>query len=166
MSIEVRAVRPEEYRDAGRITALAYREFAVPGDPGWDEYLERVADVARRAGRAPVLGAFRDGRALGTVTVEVDRQIEGGHRRGPLAPDEARIRMLGVGPEARGEGIGRLLMEAAVVEARRAGKRRLTLGTTERMTAAQGLYESMGFVRGPDHVFDDGFRIRTYELPL
>jgi hypothetical protein len=24
----------------------------------------------------------------------------------------------------------------------------------------------MGFVRGPDEVFDDGFRLRTYEIPL
>ena len=74
--------------------------------------------------------------------------------------------MLGVDPEARGEGVGRLLMEGAVDEARRAGKRRMTLGTTERMVAARGLYEAMGFVRGPDQVFDDGFRLRTYELSL
>ena len=159
-------MQPEEHEEAGQVTALAYREFAVPGDVGWDEYLERIADVARRAGRALVLGAFRDGRVLGTVTVELDGRIEGGHERDPLDPDEAHIRMLGVGPEARGEGIGRMLMEAAVVEARAAGKRRMTLGTTERMVAAQRLYESMGFARGPDQVFDDGFRLRNYELPL
>jgi GNAT superfamily N-acetyltransferase len=166
MAIEIRPVRPEEFDEAGRVTALAYREFAVPGDAGWNEYLERIADVARRSARALVLGAFRDGRALGTVTVELDRRIEGGHDRDPLAPDEAHIRMLGVDPQARGEGAGRLLMEAAVEEARRAGKRRMTLGTTERMVAARGLYEAMGFVRGPDQVFDDGFRLRTYELSL
>jgi hypothetical protein len=34
------------------------------------------------------------------------------------------------------------------------------------MTAAQRLYEAMGFVRGPDLVWDDGFRLRTYELAL
>jgi len=166
MTIEVRAVRPEEYREAGGVTAMAYREFAPPSSQDWQEYLRRIADVARRSGRALVLGAFRDGRALGTVTVELDQRIEGGHDRDPLDLDEAHIRMLGVDPEARGEGIGRLLMEAAIVEARRAGKRRMTLGTTERMMAAHRLYESMGFVRGPDQVFDDGFRLRTYELPL
>jgi GNAT superfamily N-acetyltransferase len=166
MPTEVRGLRPEEYDEAGRVTALAYREFAPPGNQDWEEYLGRIADVSRRAGRALVLGAFRDGRVLGTVTVELERRIEGGHDRDPLDPDEAHIRMLGVAPEARGEGIGRVLMDAAVVRARRAGKRRMTLGTTERMAAAHGLYESMGFVRGPDQLFDDGFRLRTYELPL
>lgn len=166
MAIEVRPVRPEEYAEAGRVTARAYQEFAVPGDPGWQEYLERIADIAARARRAEVMGAFADGRVLGTLTLELDRRIDGGHDRDPLDPDEAHIRMLGVDPGARGRGIGKALMEAAVAAARRAEKRRMTLGTTERMTAAHGLYESMGFVRGPDEVFDDDFRLRTYELPL
>jgi GNAT superfamily N-acetyltransferase len=166
MAIEVRAVRPEEYAEAGRVTAQAYEEFATRGDPGWEEYLARIADIAPRAKRAVVLGAYVDGRVLGTLTLELDRRIEGGHDRDPLDPDEAHIRMLGVGPNARGQGIGRSLMDAAVTEARRAGKRRMTLGTTERMVAAHGLYESMGFIRGPDEVFDDGFRLRTYEFPL
>ena len=57
-------------------------------------------------------------------------------------------------------------MEACLGEARRTGKRRITLETTESMTAAHHLYESMGFIRGEDLVFDDGFRLRTYELSL
>jgi hypothetical protein len=34
------------------------------------------------------------------------------------------------------------------------------------MDAARRLYEAMGFRRGPDQVFDDGFRLLTYELAL
>jgi ribosomal protein S18 acetylase RimI-like enzyme len=166
MSIEVRALKPEEFEEAGRVTALAYREFAPPENEDWEEYLGRIADVSRRARRALVLGAFENGRVLGTVTLELDQRIEGGHDRDPLAPDEAHIRMLGVDPGARGRGAGRALMDAAAREARAAGKRRVTLGTTERMVVAQGLYEAMGFVRGADQVFDDGFRLRIYELAL
>jgi ribosomal protein S18 acetylase RimI-like enzyme len=57
-------------------------------------------------------------------------------------------------------------MQACMEHARRAGKRRLTLETTESMAAAQALYESMGFRRGQDQAYDDGFRLRTYELEL
>ena len=130
------------------------------------DYLSRVADVATRSEHALVLGAFRDGRVIGSVTVEVTDRIPGGHPRPPLEPDQAHVRMLGVLPDARGQGVGRALMDAAVEEARRAGKRRITLETAVAMRAAQGLYGSMGFRRGPDRVYEDGFRLRTYELTL
>ena len=46
MTVEVRPARPEEYEEAGRVTALAYREFA--DGESWDRYLNRIADVAAR----------------------------------------------------------------------------------------------------------------------
>jgi ribosomal protein S18 acetylase RimI-like enzyme len=100
------------------------------------------------------------------VTVELAGRIPGGHPRPPLDPDQAHVRMLGVHPEAQGRGIGRRLMEGAAEEARRAGKRRITLETTDSMRTAQGLYESIGYRRLDDLEFDDGFRLRTYQLEL
>jgi ribosomal protein S18 acetylase RimI-like enzyme len=164
--VEIREVRPEEYEEAGRITGLAYEEFAPQAASPNRDYLDRVADVAARAGHGLVLGAFEGGRPLGTVTLELEERIPGGHARRPLADGQANVRMLGVDPRARRRGVGRALMEACETEARRVGKRYLTLETTAAMVAAQRLYESMGFRRGPDQVFEDGFRLRTYELEL
>jgi ribosomal protein S18 acetylase RimI-like enzyme len=164
VSVEIRRLRPEEYAQAGRVTALAYRELGeVSPNP---DYLDRVGDVATRARHAVILGAVEGGRVLGSVTVELADRIPGGHPRPPLEPGQAHVRMLGVDPEARRRGIGRSLMEAALDLARRAGKDRITLETTTSMEAAQRLYESMGFRRGPDQVYDDGFRLLTYELSL
>jgi ribosomal protein S18 acetylase RimI-like enzyme len=163
--IEIRAVEPEEFEEAGRVTAMAYEAFGRRASPTRG-YLDRVADVRTRAEHARVLAAFEDGRLLGTVTLELEERIPGGHQRPPLEPDQAHVRMLGVHPDDQRRGIGRRLMDACVDEARRAGKRRMTLETTEAMTAAHRLYESMGFRRGPDQVFDDGFRLRSYELAL
>ena len=168
MTVEVRDVRPDEYAEAGRVTADAYREFATKGRD-WDGYLRRLADVADRVRRTRVLVAVEEGRILGTLTLELDgRTDEGAHDREaePLAPGEAHVRMLGVAKDARGRGIGRLLMDACLAEARRAGKTFVTLNTTERMTAAQSMYESMGFERGEDWVFDDGFVLLSYSLRL
>jgi ribosomal protein S18 acetylase RimI-like enzyme len=161
--VEVRPLLPEEHGEGGKATALAYRGSSVSSNA---DYLDRVADVATRARHALVLGALDGDRVVGTVTVELDGRIPGGHPRPPLAPGQAHVRMLGVHPGERRRGIGRALMDAAVDEARRAGKRRITLETTEAMEPAQRLYESMGFRRGRDLVFDDGFRLRTYELRL
>jgi ribosomal protein S18 acetylase RimI-like enzyme len=164
--MEVREVRPQEYAEAGRVTGLAYEEFVPEAASSNRDYLARVGDVAGRAGHALVLGAFEDGRPLGTVTLELNGRIPGGHHRPPLAADQANVRMLGVDPAARRRGVGRALMEACETAARGAGKRRITLETTKAMVAARRLYESMGFRRGPDQVFEDGFRLRTYELEL
>jgi GNAT superfamily N-acetyltransferase len=165
MALEIRPVLAEEHKEAGRVTALAYESLGTTASPNRD-YLARVADVATRARDAVVLGAYEEGRILGTVTLEITDRIPGGHPRPPLGPDQANVRMLGVDPMVQRSGVGRALMEASIKEARRAGKRRVTLETTEAMTAAHGLYESMGFRRGPDQVYDDGFRLRTYQLDL
>jgi ribosomal protein S18 acetylase RimI-like enzyme len=169
VEIEVRRVRPEEFEEAGRVTALAYQEFARPGDPDWELYLRRIADIGGRAAHTVVLVAVEDGRVLGSLTLELEDRVGAGRQDEagePLRPGEAHVRMLGLDPAARGRGIGRRLMDAALEEARAGGKTVMTLNTTRRMRAAQRMYESMGFVRGPDLVYDDGFRLLSYSLPL
>lgn len=164
VAIEVRPVRPEEHEEAGAVTALAYMEFVGPGEREWEDYVREIADVAGRAGRTLVLVAEEEGRILGTATLELSERID--HDDPPLAGGEAHVRMVGVHPEARGRGIGRLLMEAVRREARAKGKTLLTLHTTTRMRAARGMYESLGFTRLPDRVLDDGFVLLTYSMTL
>jgi ribosomal protein S18 acetylase RimI-like enzyme len=164
MAVEVRRALPQEYEEAGRVTALAYQEFVRLEDAGWNEYLERIADVGGRAGRTVVLVAVEDGRILGSATLELEGRTEKGEP--PVPPDEAHLRMLGVHPDARRRGIARLLMDASIDEAHRAGKRRLTLNTTQRMRAAQAMYEALGFERVDDRVFPDGFVLLGYEKRL
>jgi ribosomal protein S18 acetylase RimI-like enzyme len=159
--VDVHVARPDEYDDAGRATALAYREFVVPGETAWERYLEEIADVAGRAGRSLVLVATDDGRVVGSATLELGERID---EDDPLlAADEAHVRMLGVHPDARGRGIAHALMDACFAEARAAGRSRLTLHTTERMKTAKAMYEAMGFRRLPDRVFPDGFVLLSYE---
>ncbi|AZM62692.1 MULTISPECIES: GNAT family N-acetyltransferase [unclassified Streptomyces] len=57
-----------------------------------------------------------------------------------------QIRGLAVATEARGLGIGRALLRAAMAEARNHGARRITLRVLGHNTTARRLYESEGFV--------------------
>jgi ribosomal protein S18 acetylase RimI-like enzyme len=69
------------------------------------------------------------------------------------------VRGLGVAEEARGRGVGRALVRAAVEEARAGGFRRITLRVLGHNTRARALYESEGFVvEGvqPEEFFLDG----------
>ena len=162
--VEVREGRPEEFAEAGEVTALAYRELVEPGETDWEEYLDRIADVASRARAATILVAADEGRILGSATLELGERIEDDDP--PLEPDEAHIRMLGVHPDARGKGVASALMDACFERARAAGRTRMTLHTTTRMTAARRMYEAMGFERLPDREFPDGFVLLTYQRPI
>jgi ribosomal protein S18 acetylase RimI-like enzyme len=74
--------------------------------------------------------------------------------------------MLGVDPSARRRGIARTLMAEAERLARDAGKGEITLNTTERMQAAQRMYEALGYERIEDTVFPDGFVLLGYRKRL
>jgi ribosomal protein S18 acetylase RimI-like enzyme len=171
MAIEIREAKPEEYSEAGDVTAAAYAEFVRPADASWNDYVEELRDVESRAARAMVLVAIdeggdggKPGRVVGTLTLELTGRID--DDAPPLPEDAAHIRMLGVLPDARRLGVARGLMQEAERRARAAGKTRLTLHTTERMQAAQRMYESLGFSRAADRVFPDGFVLLGYERPL
>lgn len=145
----MRPLHPDEYEQAGALTAGAYREYE-PVAREWDrwgQYLQELADVAGRSRHAVVLGAVDGGQVLGTVTVEIERDVDGM----PRAPaDPAHLRMLAVDPTARRQGFARALMTRAIEVARASGRSAMILATTPYMKAGQSLYEELGFRRTPD----------------
>ncbi len=164
MTIEVREALPLEHERVGRVTAEAYREFIRPGEDSWEQYLDRIADVAERASRTVIMVAVEGERVLGSATLELEGRTEAEDE--PLAATVAHIRMLGVDPQARGRGVGSMLMRACEERARSAGRTLMTLNTTERMRAAQGMYEALGYERRQDRVFPDGFVLLSYAKVL
>ena len=69
--VVIREARPDEYPEAGRVTADAYREFVRDGDDDWHEYLEAIADVEGRADRTTILVALDAQRIVGSATLEL-----------------------------------------------------------------------------------------------
>jgi ribosomal protein S18 acetylase RimI-like enzyme len=165
MPVEVREATPYEHDETGRVTSNAYREFVEPGNVEWERYLDHVADVTGRAERTVILVVVEEGRILGSATLELESRVEPDEDP-PLRPHEAHIRMLGIDPSARGRGLARLLMAECEARAVAAGRTLMTLHTTERMKAAQKLYDSLGYERGADRVFPDGFDLLSYSKIL
>ena len=139
-SLTVEPARPDDFARIAELTVDVY----VGGELATDAYTPQLADVAGRASRADLLVA-RDagGRIVGSVALV----LSGDFGEVTASEEEAAFRMLVVDPEARGQGIGELLVTTCLDRARTAGKRRMVLSTDPRMTAAHRLYERMGFRR-------------------
>lgn len=100
--------------------------------------------------RGMLLGAWRDGELLGYACLYWSYTS--------LIPAETVLMNdLYVDPGARGQGIGRALIEASAAIARERGAARLTWMTAEDNEAAQRLYDKTGAERSPSI---------EYELPL
>ena len=83
-----------------------------------------------------------------------------------LAKDnQGEIHLLGVIPEYRQHGLGRMLVEAAIARAYQAGYSKLILWTQSSMHPALQLYESAGFIH-VDDMERNGRHFKVYEKPL
>ncbi|MET8474938.1 GNAT family N-acetyltransferase [Streptomyces sp. NPDC006422] len=96
------------------------------------------------------------------LVAELDGRLVGYVRLGLPTPLESnahvrQIMGLAVSDEARGRGVGRALVRAAVELARRQGARRITLRVLGHNTPARRLYEAEGFV--VEGVLPEEFRL-------
>ncbi len=80
-----------------------------------------------------LLLAVEDGQAVGVGCLK------------RLRPDTAEVKRMYVRPDARGRGVGRLLLDRLVRAAREAGYQRVLLDSSRFMTSAHELYRSVGF---------------------
>ncbi|MGW1804038.1 N-acetyltransferase family protein [Streptomyces sp. NPDC002078] len=130
-----------------------YIRIAVPADDEELVLLDRSTWSTLHAVSPPPQGPFFDERHLPEdyLVAETDGRIVGYVRIGrptPLASNAhvLQIQGLAVAEAARGRGLGRMLVRAAVEEARERGARRLTLRVLGHNAPARALYESEGFV--------------------
>jgi ribosomal protein S18 acetylase RimI-like enzyme len=81
---------------------------------------------------------------------------------------EAEFRLLAVAPAARGRGAGEALVKRCIALAQGHGCTRLVLSTQPSMSAAQRLYERLGFERLPERDWrtDSGGERLVYGLAI
>jgi GNAT superfamily N-acetyltransferase len=129
----IRAEMPEHWQGA----RLLFEEYAASLDfelnfQSFDQELEALpGDYGPPHGC--LLLAHHEGAVVGCVA---SRKIDDG---------VCEMKRLYVRPDHRAQGLGRLLVEGIIAEARRQGYGRMRLDTVPSMEAARALYASFGF---------------------
>lgn len=123
--------------------AALFRAYAatLPVDlapQGFSQELESLPGVYGPPG-GELLLAKRGDHVLGCIAVK------------RLAPGVAEIKRLFVRPRERKAGLGKALIEAALLTAKELGYAEVKLDTLPEMTAAIDLYKSFGFVPIPPY---------------
>ena len=149
--------------DLGLVTArqaILYTE-----EYGWNAEYEAL--VAR------ILADFQqsfDPAREGAWIAEIDGRMVGSIFlvRGDT-PDTGKLRLLYVEPDARGAGVGKMLVAACIDRAREVGFRRLDLWTNSILSAARSIYQRAGFElvdETPHHSFGKDLVGQTWSLAL
>ena len=132
MNIEIRDARDG---DAEALSPLMEQLMHQPSTPGQIRLrLSRLAST----GADRVVVAVLDGRVVGLAGLHLAWMV---HTDAPTA----RLLSLVVDERCRGQGIGRLLVEGAVEQARAWGCDRLELTSRLEREGAHSFYETVGF---------------------
>ncbi len=166
-SIRIHNARLDEMNAILDLTLSAYEEFATSMPAAnWRGLKATVVKTLSQPGNADVIVAKLGSELVGSVLLfpaEIDAY-------GGMAVEAnwPQLRLLAVKPSARGQGIGRLLMEECILRARRSGATALGLHTGDSMIVALPMYERRGFVRFPalDFDVDEGELVKAYRLDL
>lgn len=127
-------------QDLEHVVAI-FREYIVSPSVSLDfqDYEQEFASLPGKyaAPEGRLLLAWKDGAVVGCAALrKVDEYT-------------CEMKRVFIRSTARGEGLGRRLIESILTEARAAGYARICLDVLPEFTAAQAIYQSLGFVPAP-----------------
>lgn len=142
-AVHIRPIDPADNAAIAAIIRAVLTEFGAnkPGTVYYDAATDALYNVFRQAGSAYFI-------------LELDGKIVGGSGIYPtegLPPTCCELVKLYLLPEARGKGLGKLLIEHCISTARTNGYQQIYLETMPELSMAMSLYEKCGFryLNGP-----------------
>lgn len=126
---------------------LIDQEQGDPSFPHWKKGIHPSDEMLQNSIGKEELYVLADGSGIAACAIVNDEKVDG-YADVPWQIDSDEVmfvHVLAVHPEQRGRGLARNLMEHIVGSERKAGKKALRLDVIENNTAAEGLYQKLGF---------------------
>jgi GNAT superfamily N-acetyltransferase len=172
--MQIRDIVPQEHSALGELMVDVYSQlegFPSPREqPRYYEMLSKIGSFTSKPGVRALVAVSSSQQLLGGVVYFGDMREYGSGGIATRESNTAGIRLLGVKPEMRGQGVGKSLTLACVGLAREQQHRQVILHTTQAMRVAWGMYERLGFRRSADLDFMQealpvyGFRLSLTEM--
>lgn len=159
-NLTIRDIRPNEHVALGQLMVDVYSSlegFPKPTEqPGYYQMLANIGSFTEKPGARVLVAIGEDGGLLGGVIYFADMEQYGSGGVATTIKNASGFRLLGVGPQARGLGVGKALTLACLQYARDAGHTQVILHTTKAMQTAWGMYTKLGFRPAPELDFMQG----------
>jgi GNAT superfamily N-acetyltransferase len=156
----IRNAAPHEFMEIGKLMVEVYSRLEgfpkASEQPNYYKMLANVGDLTNKPETALLVAISADDRIAGAVVYFGDMQYYGSGGSATREQNAAGFRLLAVDPNARGQGVGKLLTQACISKARDKKLGQLIIHTTMAMQTAWKMYESMGFKRSEDLDFMQG----------
>ena len=167
----IREAIPAEFKEIGALMVRVYAQlegfFSVDENPTYYHKLAHVGELTTHPQTKLFVAVSLSGQIVGGVVYIGDMKQYGSLGTATTEKEAAGFRLLAVDPAIRGQGIGKLLINACIQLATAENKKQLIIHSTNAMKIAWAMYERMGFERSQDLDFSkDDFPVFGFRLKL
>jgi GNAT superfamily N-acetyltransferase len=157
---EIRNVKADEFEEIGKLMVSVYSSlegFPAPSEqPDYYKMLANIGELTKNPETELLVAISPEDKIAGGVVYFSDMQYYGSGGTATKERNAAGFRLLAVDPAARGQGIGRLLVEECIRKAKEKNLRQMIIHTTEAMRTAWEMYVKLGFEHSEDLDFRQG----------
>lgn len=169
----IRQARPEEFERVGVLMVRVYTQLkGFPSPEEFPEYYKKLAEVGllTQDPGVELLVAINEQQEIhGAVVYIGDMRYYGAQNIAKNESQASGFRLLAVDTKARGQGLGKRLIQICIDQARVENKEAMIIHSTKSMALAWTMYEKLGFKRATVFDFKQdqlevfGFRLRIDE---
>lgn len=150
----IKEANPKEFNTIGDLMVMVYDQLdgfpSVIEQPEYYSMLRNIGELTRKP-KVTLLTAISKGhKIVGAVLYFGDMSQYGSGGTAIHEKEAAGFRLLAVHPSHRGHGLGKVLTQACIDEAKKQGRNTLVIHSTKAMKLAWSMYERMGFKRAVD----------------